>query len=333
MPKQKLIIISGSPCVGKTTVATSLYQTYENSACCDGNWMWCVNPFSIYDPRIRTGDKNMSFVLSTYLHAKFDYIFFSSVVVMYESIRETILKDITAKDYTTIGFTLTCSKETLIRRHKKRGDKNEISFEWLMLDPYPNDFIINTDNKTVSQIIDEIRNIIDKFDAANCIELYTNDLLLRTVDFDDIDEVARMWEFQDGPVSTAEAKDAIEYMQKNHDQNQPGYIHHLCFAIFKKGENRIIGWCGLDGTCTPGQTVIFYALDEICRNKGYATQCASRLLSYAFEDVGLERIDGGCMKDNIASYRVQEKAGMIQYAYEENGDPLFFIDKTMYHKF
>lgn len=157
---QKLIIISGSPCVGKTTVADSLFVSYENSAYCDGDWMWCVNPFSLNDPRLRNGDKNMSFVLSTYLNSNFDYVIFSSVVAMYESIREPILKDITAKGYMTIGFTLTCSEGTLIERHKRRGDNNEVSFEWLRLKPYPNDYVINTDDKTVTQIVSEMRSII-----------------------------------------------------------------------------------------------------------------------------------------------------------------------------
>ena len=84
-PKQRLIIISGSPCVGKTTVATALFESYENSAYCDGDWVWCVNPFSIDDPRLRCGDKNMSFVISTYLNAHFDTVILSTVVAMYPS--------------------------------------------------------------------------------------------------------------------------------------------------------------------------------------------------------------------------------------------------------
>ncbi len=53
-----------------------------------------------------------------------------------------------------------CSEETLVERHKKRGDNNKVSFEWLRLEPYPNDYIINTDNKTVTQIVNEIKSII-----------------------------------------------------------------------------------------------------------------------------------------------------------------------------
>lgn len=160
MPMQKLIIITGSPCVGKTTVAESLFESYENSAYFDGDWAWCVNPFSVDDPRLRNGDKTMSFALSTYLNSDFDYVIFSSVVVLGGTIREEILRDITATDYTTIAFTLKCSEETLAQRHKKRGDDNEVSFEWLRIEPYPGDHVINTDNKTVAQIVDEMRNII-----------------------------------------------------------------------------------------------------------------------------------------------------------------------------
>lgn len=163
--KQKLIIITGSPCVGKTTVTEKLFESNENSAHFDGDWAWCVNPFSIDDPRLRNGDKTMSFALSTYLNSKFDYVFFSSVVAVDQSIRGAILKDITAKDYMIIGFTLTCSEETLLARHKKRGDENECSFFWLHLRPHHGDYVINTDNKDVQQIVDEMISIIDTEDA------------------------------------------------------------------------------------------------------------------------------------------------------------------------
>ena len=160
---KKLIIITGSPCVGKTAVAESLFESYENCAYFDGDWAWCVNPFSIADPRLRNGDKTMSFALSTYLNLNFDYVIFPSVVVIGNAIREAILKDITAKDYATIAFTLKCSDETLIERHKKRGDNNDVSFQWLRMDPHPGDHVINTDNKTIQQIVDEIKCIVDEY--------------------------------------------------------------------------------------------------------------------------------------------------------------------------
>ena len=160
MLDKKLIIISGSPTVGKTTVTEELYQLFNNSAYCDGDWLWCVNPFSIEDPRLRNGDKNMSFVLSTYLNSDFEYVFFSSVVATDKKIRESIIKDINSEKYRILGFSLMCSEKTLLERHKKRGDHNEVSYYWLRLGPYPGDFVINTDEKSPKEIAEEIKAII-----------------------------------------------------------------------------------------------------------------------------------------------------------------------------
>ena len=86
--RKKLILISGSPCVGKTAVGTCLFESFDNSAYLDGDWCWCVHPFSVADKRLRNGDRNMSFILSTYLDSDFDYVFFTSVVLTDPGIRE-----------------------------------------------------------------------------------------------------------------------------------------------------------------------------------------------------------------------------------------------------
>ena len=54
--QKKLILISGSPCVGKTAVGTRLFESFDNSAYLDGDWCWCVHPFSVMDKRLRNGD-------------------------------------------------------------------------------------------------------------------------------------------------------------------------------------------------------------------------------------------------------------------------------------
>jgi len=162
------------------------------------------------------------------------------------------------------------------------------------------------------------------------IKLHTQDLTLRTVTMDDLDEVARMWNFEQGSISRKEAKKAIRNMKKNHRRNRPGAVYHLCFAVYEKDKTRIIGWCGLDGKCSPGKTVLFYLIDEAYRKRGYATQCAKKLLEHAFETMGLDSVHGGCSKENIASYKVMLKAGMARNGYEEDGDPLFYVDRGIY---
>jgi len=159
--QKKLILISGSPCVGKTAVGTRLFESYDNSAYLDGDWCWCVHPFSVADKRLRNGDRSMSFVLSNYLDSDFEYVFFTSVVLTDAKIRENIMNGITAGDYETIAFTLTCSEETLKNRHDRRGDKGETNYYWLHLPPCPGDIVINTDRKSIREVVKEMKKMID----------------------------------------------------------------------------------------------------------------------------------------------------------------------------
>ena len=158
---KKLILISGSPCVGKTAAGTRLFESYDNSAYLDGDWCWCVHPFSVADSRLRNGDRSMSYVLSNYLESEFEYVFFTSVVLTDPKIREGILNGISSKDYKVIGFTLTCSEETLKKRHDRRGDQGETDYHWLHLQPYPGDIVIDTENKSIREIVKEMKQHID----------------------------------------------------------------------------------------------------------------------------------------------------------------------------
>ena len=162
------------------------------------------------------------------------------------------------------------------------------------------------------------------------MELLTKNLILRTLSVDDLDEVARMWNYPAG-VTSEEAAEILKGMQENLKKNKPGAIYHLCLGVFENNDPlHIIGWCGLDGTAAPGQTVLFYIIDEKYRNKGYATQCAAELLRYAFEDMGCESIQGGCAEDNRASYRVMEKAGMRFISRTKHGGYNFAIDRKAF---
>ena len=161
------------------------------------------------------------------------------------------------------------------------------------------------------------------------LELKTADLVLKTVTTGDVAEVARMWRYPEGRISLTDALKAIHGMRSNHHQNRQEHIDHLCLAVFEQDSDTIIGWCGLDGKSAAGLS-IFYSIDADYRNRGYATQCAERLLSYAFHEVNVPFINGGCDKDNIASYQVLKKIGMRQTGVTDNGDPVFCIDRERY---
>lgn len=156
------------------------------------------------------------------------------------------------------------------------------------------------------------------------MQLTADDLILRTVTEEDISEIARMWNFFSGGVTVEEAWGALRYMTENHLRNGRGRFYHLCLAVCRKEEpGRILGWCGLDGKERPDRPEVFVLLHEEARGKGYGTRCVQALLAHAFGALKLEQVHGGCYKDNIASARMMEKAGMCRYGEQENGDPLF----------
>ena len=55
---------------------------------------------------------------------------------------------------------------------------------------------------------------------------------------------------------------------------------------------------------------IGYLIHPSYAGRGYATEIVRSLLALAFEDLGLHRVTAGCFADNVASWRVMEKAGM-----------------------
>lgn len=57
-------------------------------------------------------------------------------------------------------------------------------------------------------------------------------------------------------------------------------------------------------------------------NKGYATEALKRIIEFGFTQLNLHRIEAGCAVDNIASYKIMEKTGMIREARRRKILPL-----------
>jgi len=316
LKKQKLILLTGTPSVGKTKTCELLYKSFPNSAYFDGDWAWCVNPFSLEDPRLRNGDKNISFVLNTYLESKFDYIFCSSVLFMFPEIRESILNGISFPGYEILVFHLRCSKDQLAVRHYGQGLTYEPAYQWLNIDVIENDIMVNTDNKTISDVCNELENIIDR----PLLFLETKRLILRTVTERDIELVAESMNIDGQALSTEEAQKEITWMRENHDELLKGHINHLCLAITLKGQKEIIGWCGIDKRKEKYlNPVLYYLLKEKYWNNGYATEAANNVLKYCFNELNIEQIDAGVDKENIASKKVLEKIGMNYIGIDDEG--------------
>lgn len=87
--------------------------------------------------------------------------------------------------------------------------------------------------------------------------------------------------------------------------------------VFDKKTGEYIGWSGLKYIEDEGYTDIGYRLLKQHWGKGYATESAKASLDYGFKTLGLDKIVGRAMKQNIASIAVLKKLGM-QYSHEQD---------------
>ncbi len=159
--KPKLILIGGEAWTGKSTCAEILFKRLLNSAWLDGDDVWRVNPWSLDDPRLRTSDINMAFVLQTYLQSRFDYVILSSIVLSDPYITSRILERINDVEYDLLSFTLMCDEATLTKRARQRDDQANPYFIVLeQTRALTNTIKIDTANKQPQEVVDEMLSVI-----------------------------------------------------------------------------------------------------------------------------------------------------------------------------
>lgn len=83
------------------------------------------------------------------------------------------------------------------------------------------------------------------------------------------------------------------------------------FGIFLTETDQLIGDISLfEVQRGPHQKCILgYSMDQAHNGKGYMSEAIQLVMKFAFEEVGLVRIEAGVMPRNIGSMRVLEKAG------------------------
>jgi ribosomal-protein-alanine N-acetyltransferase len=155
---------------------------------------------------------------------------------------------------------------------------------------------------------------------AVSLSLLTHRLVLRS--FEEVDLAAVRSYASDprlpghvdwGPRSEEEAGDFVRSAIASQSTN-PRKCYD--FAVLLRGEEALIGGCGLDVSADNDQEAsigCFIAYDY--RSRGYAIEAAYRLLAFGFRELGLHRIVATCEAENVTSWRVLERIGMRREGY------------------
>ena len=81
------------------------------------------------------------------------------------------------------------------------------------------------------------------------------------------------------------------------------------FSLVQRGSDTVVGSCGFKGPPADGIAEIAYGVSPEQRNRGYATEAATALVTYAFECAGVSIVRAHTLPNSVASQRVLEKCG------------------------
>lgn len=85
-------------------------------------------------------------------------------------------------------------------------------------------------------------------------------------------------------------------------------------------DGKYVGWCGLNFNHDIKETDLGFRFLKKYWNKGIATEAAGACIEYGFRELGLKKIIGRAMKENVASIQVLRKVGMkFEKEFEAHG--------------
>ncbi|MEZ4860630.1 MAG: GNAT family N-acetyltransferase [Caldilineaceae bacterium] len=137
----------------------------------------------------------------------------------------------------------------------------------------------------------------------------TKRLLIRPFQVDDWPAVAsyttmpEIMAYMEGGVLT------VEQTQEFVNNNAGGETEYA-YALILQAEARLIGHMVFHPWFAPRTYEIGWVLHPAYHRRGYASEAATALLRYGFEEMQLHRIIATCQPENPASYGVMEKIGM-----------------------
>lgn len=163
---KKLYLIGGTMGIGKTAVCQELKHKHDNSVFLDGDWCWDASPFKVTEETKNMVLENICFLLNQFIHCSaYDNIIFCWV--MHEqSIIDMIINNLDKTNCEIKTISLICDEKELRERlskdiaaGKRKPDVIDRSLSRIPLYHQLNTIKINTNGKTVNEIVEELARI------------------------------------------------------------------------------------------------------------------------------------------------------------------------------
>jgi ribosomal-protein-alanine N-acetyltransferase len=143
--------------------------------------------------------------------------------------------------------------------------------------------------------------------------LHTERLDLEPCTADDVEQLHALWRrpevrlylWDDVAISHEQAREAVEALVESAASRGCGL-----WKIHRTGQAQLIGFCALREIAGTDEIEIIYGLAPEAWGQGLATEAASAVMRYGFEELQLARIWGRTDPPNLGSQRVIERLGM-----------------------
>jgi len=147
--------------------------------------------------------------------------------------------------------------------------------------------------------------------SGNILE--TARLILRVQHAGDVPALLQFWldpvamRYMGGPRQQARLQPEFDQVTLH-----PYAERYDLWPVIEKDTGRVVGHCGLLQKEVEGaiEIELVYLIDPALWGSGYATEIGQALISYAFDQLGLERLIALIEPDNKASERVAIKLGL-----------------------
>lgn len=106
-------------------------------------------------------------------------------------------------------------------------------------------------------------------------------------------------------------------LEKEIESDPVKYLFFTEFLIVRKDNNRIIGSIDYKYIPKDGTTEVGYGLNKLHEGHGYMTEALNAFLIFG-KQLGIKRVLGETLKDNIKSQNVLKKCGFRFLKEEEN---------------
>ena len=162
-------------------------------------------------------------------------------------------------------------------------------------------------------------------------------LRLRPLTADDVDDLHRLWIdrdvrrylWDDEVIPRERVAAIIDQSRASFETTGIGL-----WAVFLRGEDALIGFCGFWFFHDPPQLQLLYGIAPAYWNRGLATEVAVAMMRYGFDEHSFDRIEASTDAPNRASIRVMEKAGMKfeKRVYTKGLDTVFYsVSREAFH--